>query len=261
MGGVTDTSSTLSVSRRRRRLLVLVLALCGLLVFSGLIELGNWQLRRRVWKLDLIQRVDTRVHAPAEIAPPPRRWPLLNAENDEYRQVWIEGHFLPGRDVRVAASTTLGSGYWVLTPLRRDDGSVVLINRGFIALGVDPAPPPEGRVQVAGLLRMSQPGGGFLRSNEPAEGRWYSRDTGAISAVLGLDNSAPFFIDAAAGSPGSAASDAADNTGNQPVGGLTVIQFHNSHLVYAITWYGLAAMVFAAGCFLLREERRRSKGD
>ena len=29
----------------------------------------------------------------------------------------------------------------------------------------------------------------------------------------------------------------------QPKPGMTVIRFHNSHLVYALTWYGLAAMV------------------
>ena len=31
-----------------------------------------------------------------------------------------------------------------------------------------------------------------------------------------------------------------------PVAGLTVITFHNSHLVYAITWYTLALMVAIA---------------
>jgi surfeit locus 1 family protein len=41
-----------------------------------------------------------------------------------------------------------------------------------------------------------------------------------------------------------------------PVGGLTVITFHNSHLVYAITWYTLALMV-AGGIWLgVRSETR-----
>jgi surfeit locus 1 family protein len=43
-----------------------------------------------------------------------------------------------------------------------------------------------------------------------------------------------------------------------PVAGLTVINFHNSHLVYAITWYGLAMMVIAAGFIIVREARRLS---
>lgn len=58
----------------------------------------------------------------------------------------------------------------------------------------------------------------------------------------GLSAVAPYFIDA----------DAAVNPGGLPVGGLTVIHFPNNHLVYAITWYGLAAMVLALLVFILR---------
>ena len=42
------------------------------------------------------------------------------------------------------------------------------------------------------------------------------------------------------------------NPGGLPVGGLTQITFHNSHLVYAITWYGLAAMTLGLLAALLR---------
>jgi len=41
-----------------------------------------------------------------------------------------------------------------------------------------------------------------------------------------------------------------------PVGGLTVITFHNSHLVYAITWYTLALMVAGAIWLGIRDETR-----
>ena len=44
----------------------------------------------------------------------------------------------------------------------------------------------------------------------------------------------------------------------RPAAGLTVIAFPNSHLVYAITWYGLALMVLAAAWFGWREGRRRA---
>jgi surfeit locus 1 family protein len=62
---------------------------------------------------------------------------------------------------------------------------------------------------------------------------------------------APYFIDADA-TP--AAADADKNS--EPVGGLTVIAFHNSHLVYAITWYLLALMVAFAAWRIGREEQR-----
>ena len=39
-----------------------------------------------------------------------------------------------------------------------------------------------------------------------------------------------------------------------PAAGLTVIAFPNSHLVYALTWYGLALMVLIAAWFVRRSE-------
>jgi len=41
-----------------------------------------------------------------------------------------------------------------------------------------------------------------------------------------------------------------------PVGGLTVLSFPNNHLVYALTWYGLALMSLGAGAVVLRHDRR-----
>ena len=49
---------------------------------------------------------------------------------------------------------------------------------------------------MVGLLRMSEPGGGFLRSNDPAQQRWHSRDVAAIAQALQLARPAPFFVDA-----------------------------------------------------------------
>lgn len=239
--------------------LFLGLALVSLV---GFVLLGNWQLERRVWKLDLIERVEQRAHADAVSAPVRAEWPSVTRDTAEYRRVWLVGHFLPGANTLVVAATELGSGYWVLTPLQRRDGTLVLINRGYLGQGESPAPVPEGQVRVEGLLRISEPGGAYLRDNDPDADRWYSRDVAAIARTRGLNENAvaPYFIDADArqpGSPGSAEVSAEPTEG--PVGGLTVITFHNSHLVYALTWYGMALlMVVAAGLIgrgLLRDRR------
>jgi surfeit locus 1 family protein len=247
-------------SRRRSFAALVVLAICAALAFAGFVALGTWQLKRLQWKLALIERVEHRVHAAPVPAPGPDRWPQVSAESDEYRRVRVEGSYLHGLTAKVQAVTELGSGYWLLTPLRKADGSVVLINRGFIpaqdASRVgrvrDLSPEADAGVAiVTGLLRISEPGGGFLRHNDPAADRWYSRDVAAIAASRGLTGVAPYFIDADAASAAQEKS-----TGPAPVGGLTVISFHNTHLVYALTWYALAVMV-AGGClWVVREERR-----
>jgi len=231
----------------------LVLWLAFLCVACGsFVALGTWQIERRAWKLDLIDRVEARVHAAPVAAPGQADWPAVDADQYEYRHVRLSGTWLPGRDTLVQASTTLGSGYWVLTPLQRDDGSVVLINRGFVPPAQRTAgsiPLAPGQVTVTGLLRLTEPDGGFLRENDPAADRWYSRDVAAIAKQHALAPVAPYFVDAGA--------DGTPPATGAPVPGLTVVRFHNRHLVYTITWYALALMSAGAALFLIRDARRR----
>lgn len=236
----------------RSKWALLSLCLCFGIGVAGFSALGAWQLERRVWKLDLINRVDQRLKAAPVAAPGPSAWPAINAGDDEYRQLAVSGRFVDGRETLVQAVTDLGGGFWVMAPFRTDDGFTVLVNRGFVPPDKrDPATrqrarPSGDRTVVHGLLRMTEPKGGFLRANDAAANRWYSRDVKAIAAALGIPQAAPYFIDA----------DAAPNPGGWPVGGLTVIAFHNNHLVYAVTWFGLALIVLgAAVVFVLLHER------
>lgn len=233
---------------RRWALAGAALAACALFT-----ALGTWQLQRRTWKHELIARVDERVHEPAVAPPGPGQWGGVRAATHEYLRVRVAGRFLHDRETLVQAATALGGGYWVLTPLQQADGTVVLVNRGFVAPELR-APAaradalPGGTVEVTGLLRLSEPGGTWLRRNDPAHERWYSRDVAAIAAARQLGTVAPYFVDAEAAPPGSAAAPG-------PVGGLTVVAFNDNHLVYALTWYGLALMVLLGLRRAVQDER------
>lgn len=227
------------------------LMLAGALLFLAAVFalLGTWQVQRLFWKLDLIARVEERVHAPAMPAPGRTEWDAVNRDNDEYRSVSASGTFNHAKSVLVQAVTERGAGFWVVAPIDLEDGSTILINRGFVPsdrreAGERAAGDVSGRVTVTGLLRISEPGGAFLRSNDPANDRWFSRDVAAIAAAKELHEVAPYFIDA----------DVTPNAGGLPIGGLTVVSFRNSHLVYALTWYALAAMS-AAGAWLVYRRR------
>lgn len=235
-----------------------MLAIVGVALFVSFVGLGSWQLQRRAWKLDLIERVNERVRAAPVAAPAPAEWPQVNAQQHEYLPVTLSGQFLAQKTVLTQAVTELGAGFWVLTPLQAADGSQTLINRGFIPTSERQAWQPDrsaaaasGPQTVTGLLRMTEPGGGFLRENDAVQQRWYSRDVAAIAAAQGLERAAPYFVDA--GRPGQPVAGQA-----WPRPGMTVISFHNSHLVYALTWFGMAAMVLAAAAVVVRWERRRS---
>ena len=174
----------------------------------------------------------------APVPPPgPAAWSRVTAQSDAYRRVRVAGVFQNDRETLVQAVTDLGPGFWVMTPLRTASGEEILVNRGFVppdrAAAATRTPGlPIGPLTVTGLLRISEPHGGFLRANQPALGRWYSRDVAAIARARDLPNVAPYFIDA----------DATPTPGGWPCGGLTVIRFHNSHLVYALVWFALAGM-------------------
>lgn len=235
--------------RQRPAAVRAMLAGVMLLLTLGFVALGVWQIQRRAWKLDLIARIEAGTRAAPIPVPGPAQWPGLDVRAKAYRRVVATGTFLHDRETLVQALTVHGAGFWVLTPLRTPQG-VVLINRGFVPPERrDPATraagQPAGSVTITGLFRESEPKGGFLRSNDPASGRWYSRDVPAIATAQGVGPAAPFFIDA----------DATPNPGGWPVGGLTVLRFNNNHLVYALTWFALAGLSLAAFFLLLRRGR------
>ena len=201
------------------------------------------------WKQELIARVNQRAHAAPVAVPSPAEWPSLTADNAEYRHVQVSGTLLLDRSTLVQASTQLGPGFWVMTPLQTASGNIILVNRGYIADRKADTGSGTALADITGLLRMSQADGDLLRKNDPAGQRWYSRDVQAIAAARGLGQVAPFFIDADA-SPAPQA--------GQPVGGLTVIAFRDNHLVYALTWYALALMIIGRTWQITRKTRRNT---
>ena len=274
----TPPSAAVARTAPGRRLRRAALLVVGIALFLGFVALGTWQVQRRVWKLDLIERVDQRVHSAPVPLPSPAQWPGINAAGHEYLPVTVRGHWLPGKAVLTQAVTALGAGFWVVAALQQDDGTQVLVNQGFIpqdqrAKWADAAAPVSDTapVTVQGLLRITEPHGGFLRNNDPGAQRWYSRDVAAMAGALQLTQAAPFFIDAGLPTRGVAnpTAEAVEVAGTAaatanapwPRPGLTTIRFANSHLVYAITWYGLALMVVGAGWYVARHQRRTGSSN
>lgn len=223
--------SPLGQQKGRRR----IIPVAALLLFAALFStLGVWQVQRLAWKRALIAHVNevsTANPVEARLLPMTPDAKLLG--DLEYRHVWALGRLEPQATTLVSALTERGAGYWALVPLRMVDGRAVWINRGYVPLGSTAqaiaASTPMGEVAITGLLRKTEPKGRFLQANVPAQDRWYARDIAVISATRGVKGSAAWFIDAQGPEiPG------------QPVPGLTVLQFPNSHLQYALTWFAMA---------------------
>ncbi|MEM8813100.1 MAG: SURF1 family protein [Pseudomonadota bacterium] len=217
-----------------------ILLVLAAAIFVALIGLGTWQVKRLGWKLDLIEAVNGRAFGEPVDLPSG----AFNADMHAYLRVKVSGTLLYQASARVKAVTASGLGSWIMTPLRTRHG-IVWINRGFVPDGIRETEiqTPPGSHTVTGLLRASEPGGTLLERNDPGADRWYSRDVEALSASKGYAATTPsYFIDA----------DHASGPRAWPRGGMTNVQFRNNHLSYALTWFGMAALLLFGVAYVVR---------
>lgn len=79
-------------------------------------------------------------------------------------------------------------GVHVVTPLVRENGSTILVDRGFVSKELLPSAPltrETGEVEVLGMIRTSQPKNSFTPDNEPEKGNWYWTDVDAMAEYAG----------------------------------------------------------------------------
>ncbi|MFD2058699.1 SURF1 family protein [Mesorhizobium calcicola] len=235
---------------RSRSRTALLLGL-GLLLLLILLALGTWQVQRLHWKEGLLQTIDQRTHAaPRPLAEVEREFATTG--DVDYTPVIVSGTFLHQGERHFYATWDGEAGFNVYTPLALDDGRFVLINRGFVPYDLKDAAKRSqgqvtGQVTVTGLARNPLPAkpSMMLPDNDLAKNIFYWKDRDAMAASAGLPAGAtlvPIFIDA----------DKTPNPGGLPVGGVTIIDLPNSHLQYAMTWYGLAAALAAVLILRLR---------
>ncbi len=229
-----------------------IFALVGIAILCGL---GFWQLDRKAWKENLIVTLTERLaREPADL-PPRDRWAHLLQEREEFARVGFPAEFLPGQEALVyTAGSGLrpdvkGPGYWVFSPARLAGGSLVIVNRGFVALDrKDPASRPEGTprgsIDIVGFVRWPETRGLFTPADDPQNNVWYLRDIKAIVATKRWDAAAPFYIDMEAPVP----------PGGWPKPGKLQVNLPDNHLQYAITWFGLALAL--VGIYLVWLTRR-----
>lgn len=206
--------------------------------FAVLISLGTWQVKRLYWKEALLAAIEQRSTAqPADLEMIESL--LGSGEPIDYRAARASGRFLNDRERHFFATFEGQSGYYVYTPLELDDGRLLFVNRGFVPYDrKEPSTRPqslqEGMQTITGLARsrLQEKPSFMVPDNDEAANIFYWKDLDrmTLSAGLPADKVLPFFLDA----------DSTPVPGGLPRGGVTVIDLPNSHLQYAITWYGLA---------------------
>ncbi len=208
-------------------------------VFAALVGLGVWQLQRLEWKEGLIEAVRSRASAlPVSLERALRDHP----DSLAYRRVTVRGRFDHAGEVYLFTKPE-GSepGYNVITPLHRDHGVPVLVERGFVP---ENKRQPEtrhqgqlkGKVEITGLLRTPQRGTIFTPPPDGKKRIWYARDIKAMAQAAGVPAAPDVTV---------AAGPEATPEGGWPRGGTAPLRFVNRHLEYALTWFALAAVLVA----------------
>ncbi|MGQ3299606.1 SURF1 family protein [Reyranella sp.] len=206
------------------------------------LSLGFWQMERREWKRDILDRIATnQAAAPMTLDQLLSRDPLRH----EYGRVKIAGTFEHGHEFFLAARSLKNKvGLQVIVPLKTEDGRVVLFDRGWVpdrAAATQAAAQPSGRVELTGLVRRSQIRARFAPENVPEKNVWFQADVPLMRKMAGAPPDPKldaFFLE----------SDATPNPGGIPVGGQTRLDIPNDHLQYAITWFLIALAL--AGVYL-----------
>jgi cytochrome oxidase assembly protein ShyY1 len=240
-----------------RRESFLIPTVFALVAFVVLIGLGTWQLERKAWKETLIAALDQRLAAAPVALPPRERWATLDATEDEFRRVRFRAEFPIGREARVYTSGSAlredikAPGYFAFAPARLPDGRIVVINRGYVPnprpdASVRPLGLNEGAVEIVGVMRWPESPSWFVTSHNASQDLWFVRDHQAMAAAYGWGEVAPFYID----------QEAPDPAGDAPRPGPLKVNLRNEHLQYALTWYGLAAVLTGVFFFWVASRRR-----
>lgn len=218
-------------------------AVAVLAALAILLSLGTWQVNRLFWKERLIADLESRIHEPPKALAEIEALAASGGDVD-YRPLQVTGRFDNSRERHFLATWRGNSGFYIYTPLTLADGRSLFVNRGFVPYeNKEPEMRVLGQltetVTVKGFARAKLPGkpGSLVPENDPLKNVFYWKDLDAMASSTGLDPAkvVPFFLDA----------DSTPNPSGLPIGGVTMVELPNNHLQYALTWYGLAAVLLA----------------
>ncbi len=212
----------------------------------AMINLAFWQLRR----LDERQTLNDRVAASTTAAIVPLAdVSLADPDAVEYRRVEVTGTYVAAQFAVVNLSQAGTTGRDPVNAMQLADGSLILVNRGFLAFDADLVAPPVGKVSVIGRLRPSQSGGTDQRADD---------DTPQVIEIRRIDLDeiaeqfdepvAPMYIELLESLP-------TDSPVLLPV--PLPAASNGSHLSYTIQWFIFSVCVAIGWVFAVRKTARQ----
>jgi cytochrome oxidase assembly protein ShyY1 len=225
--------------------------LCILAVVA-MVQLGSWQLHRLDERREFNAEVRSNLARPVE---PLDAVLTADAERTalEWRRVRLRGTYLADETVLVVNRSQGGRpGRNAVTPLRLDDGRLVLVNRGFVVSSDEVPDPPAGEVEVTGLLRDSE-----------VRHRGQPEDAAGVDLIeirrIDIDKLAPQL-------PGETVGMYIERSTSEPAEAATVQTVvlpeldEGPHLSYSVQWFAFSACVVVGWALAVRRSAQPSTG-
>ena len=219
-----------------------------------MINLGFWQLRR----LDERPQFNALIEARYDEPPVPideLLTPGVDPDDVSWRPVLIEGTYLEDQSLLVVNRSQNGrAGVNAVAPLELDDGSILLVNRGFVPLTFDVPPRPSGEIEATARVRTGETRR-LGQLSDPADG--------ALDEVQRIDldrldgqfdgRLAPVYVDLIESSPAEA------EGFPEPV--IAPDLSEGNHLSYAVQWFVFAIAVAVGWVLAVRRSIATRRAD
>ncbi len=214
--------------------------------------LGNWQFDRRAQARAEIDRIDNNYDAP----PVPIQQALPTPETfDEATQKWLpvlaNGTYLTEQQTLVRIRPRNGNpGFEVVVPFLTDEGTVFMVNRGWLPTGTtqdapDTVPPaPGGRVQIVARLKAGEPA---LPTRTAGPGQIATINLAELANRVAQPSYTAAYGVLASETPES---------NPAPLRAERPERNEGPHLSYAVQWYVFALMAFFGLGWAAKQEYR-----
>jgi cytochrome oxidase assembly protein ShyY1 len=215
-----------------------------LVVVVAMVNLAFWQLRR------LDERRDFNAQVQANANQPIASFDDVIAESTdpsavEWRRVRVGGTYVPDHQFLVVnRSQNGGTGRNVVDALQLDDGSLLMVNRGFVPEAEEVPPVPPGPVELVGRLRVSEQ----RRTGQPAD-----ESSDALTEIRRIDLDVlskqfdaavqPMYVEQLESTP-------PDDASLQPIVAPTLDD--GPHLSYTIQWFIFSVCVIVGWVLAVR---------
>ena len=210
-----------------------------------LLSLSFWQVKRLVWKTNLIeQRVSNFEADPKNLNE------IIKPQENEFKKVFVKGQLLNEFEFFMPALSKNGNnGFHIIVPLQVEKQKLILFDTGWVPLRKKEKNTRlnhliKGEKKFTAVIRLPGRKGYFQPENDNIKNFWFFVEPELMEKTISKKLESNFYLETFNNGPNG-----------YPLGNQTRIYLRNNHLQYAITWFLIALSL--VGVFLFASIRKK----